>query len=75
MEAVATVMALHHRTAPPTVGLRAPDPELGALDHVTTARPLTANGRGPLTAISTSFGFGGHNAVLVLRAAPGRRAA
>ncbi|MET9413983.1 beta-ketoacyl-ACP synthase II [Streptomyces klenkii] len=75
VEAVATVMALHHRTAPPTVGLRDPDPELGALDHVTTARPLTAPGPGPLTALSTSFGFGGHNAVLVLRAASGGRAA
>ncbi|WP_406327072.1 beta-ketoacyl-[acyl-carrier-protein] synthase family protein [Streptomyces sp. NBC_00203] len=70
VEAVATVMALRHRLAPPTVGLRTPDPELGAVAHIRTARPLAAGTAGPLTALSTSFGFGGHNAALVLRTCP-----
>jgi len=34
---------------------------------IRTARPLTASGR-PLTGLSTSFGFGGHNAAIVLAA-------
>lgn len=70
VEAVATVLALRHRQAPPTVGLTTPDPALGPLTHLTAARPLARGGRGGPAALSTSFGFGGHNAALVLRAAP-----
>lgn len=70
VEAVATVQALRYATAPPTVGLREPDEQLGPLMHVLSARPLTEGGRG-LVGVSTSFGFGGHNAVLVLRAPHG----
>jgi 3-oxoacyl-[acyl-carrier-protein] synthase II len=67
VEAVATVMAMRRSVAPPTLNLTEPDPELG-LDYVPLeARALERNGR-PLTAISTSFGFGGHNAVLCLEA-------
>jgi 3-oxoacyl-[acyl-carrier-protein] synthase II len=68
VEAVATVVALARETAPPTLNLEQPDPELD-LDFVPLqARPLERNGR-PLTALSNSFGFGGHNAVLCLEAA------
>ncbi|MEU4895757.1 beta-ketoacyl-ACP synthase II [Streptomyces sp. NPDC044780] len=70
VEAVATVLALRHRQAPPTVGLATPDPALGPLTHLTTARPLARGGPGGPVALSTSFGFGGHNAALVLRGAP-----
>jgi 3-oxoacyl-[acyl-carrier-protein] synthase II len=67
VEAVATVMAMRRAIAPPTLNLTEPDPELG-LDYVPLeARALERNGR-PLAAISTSFGFGGHNAVLCLEA-------
>jgi len=69
VEAVATVLALRDRIAPPTLNLEEPDPELD-LDYVPLhARPLDVNGRAPV-ALSNSFGFGGHNAVLVLRGAP-----
>jgi 3-oxoacyl-[acyl-carrier-protein] synthase II len=65
VEVVATVLALVHRSAPPTVGYEEPDEGLD-LDYAGDgARPLTRNGRPP-TAISNSFGFGGHNAVLCL---------
>jgi len=67
VEAIVTLQALRHAVAPPTVGLRTPDERLGALDLIRTARPLTASGR-PLTGLSTSFGFGGHNAAIVLAA-------
>jgi 3-oxoacyl-[acyl-carrier-protein] synthase II len=64
-EAVATIQALRNRVAPPTVNYDEPDPELD-LDYVpVVARPLP-NGNGRLVALSNSFGFGGHNAVVCL---------
>ena len=72
VEAIATVQALGRRTAPPTLGWAERDEGLD-LDYVPgEARALDANGNGaaddPLVAISNSFGFGGHNAVLCVRA-------
>ncbi len=67
VEAVATVGALNAATAPPTLNLTEPDPDLD-LDYVPVdAREMERNGR-PLTAISNSFGFGGHNVVLAMEA-------
>ena len=63
LEAVFTILALHERTAPPTVNLDNQD-EAIPLDVVTSPRPL---GDGPLLAISNSFGFGGHNSVVAFR--------
>jgi 3-oxoacyl-[acyl-carrier-protein] synthase II len=69
VEAVATILALRDRIAPPTLGLEEPDPELD-LDYVPgVARTLSVPSGRPARAISNSFGFGGHNAVLVLEAA------
>jgi 3-oxoacyl-[acyl-carrier-protein] synthase II len=70
VEAVAALLALRDRVAPPTLGYGEPDPECD-LDYVTDgARPLaarTGNGRGAV-GLSNSFGFGGHNVVLCVRA-------
>ncbi|PPI21043.1 beta-ketoacyl-[acyl-carrier-protein] synthase II [Rathayibacter sp. AY1B1] len=63
LEAIFTVLALHERTAPPTINLFEQDPQI-LLDVVTSPRAL---GDGPLVAISNSFGFGGHNAVAAFR--------
>ncbi|MGX5680275.1 beta-ketoacyl-[acyl-carrier-protein] synthase family protein [Schumannella luteola] len=63
LEAIFTILALHNRTAPPTINLTEQDPEI-PLDVVTSPRPL---GDGPLLAISNSFGFGGHNSVVAFR--------
>lgn len=63
IEAVFTILALHHRTAPPTINITEQDPEI-PLDVVTSPRPL---GDGGLLALSNSFGFGGHNAVIAFR--------
>jgi 3-oxoacyl-[acyl-carrier-protein] synthase II len=63
LEAIFTILALHNRTAPPTINLTEQDPEI-PLDVVTSPRAL---GSGPLLAISNSFGFGGHNAVAAFR--------
>jgi 3-oxoacyl-[acyl-carrier-protein] synthase II len=63
LEAIFTILALRDRTAPPTINLTEQDPAI-PLDVVTSPRPLPD---GPLLAISNSFGFGGHNAVLAFR--------
>lgn len=63
IEALFTVMALHTRTAPPTINLNNQDPEI-ILDVVTEPRALP---EGDIVAISNSFGFGGHNAVVAFR--------
>lgn len=63
LEAIFTILAIHNRTAPPTINLTEQDPEI-PLDVVTSPRAL---GDGPLLAISNSFGFGGHNAVVAFR--------
>ena len=67
VEAIATIEALRRGVAPPTVGWAERDEELD-LDYVPgEARQLDRNGD-RLIAISNSFGFGGHNAVLCLAA-------
>jgi 3-oxoacyl-[acyl-carrier-protein] synthase II len=68
VEAIATILALRARLIPPTLGWAERDGELD-LDYVPDrARPLELpDGRRPI-AISNSFGFGGHNAVLCLEA-------
>lgn len=63
IEAVFTILALKERTAPPTINLDNQDPEI-PLDVVTSPRTLP---EGPILAISNSFGFGGHNAVIAFR--------
>ena len=63
LEALFTVLAVHERTAPPTINLDNQDEEI-PLDVVTSPRDL---GQGPQLAISNSFGFGGHNAVVAFR--------
>lgn len=60
IEAAITVLALHHGLLPGTCNLATPDPEID-LELVRTAAPAT-----PGLALSTSFGFGGLNAALVI---------
>ena len=62
VEAVATVLAVRDQFFPPTINYEQPDPACD-LDYVPN------EGRsGPINAaISNSFGFGGHNAVLAFR--------
>jgi 3-oxoacyl-[acyl-carrier-protein] synthase II len=68
VEAVATVLALGERIAPPTIGWEEQEEGLD-LDYVPGGpRDLPSNGHRPV-AISNSFGFGGHNAVICLEAA------
>lgn len=57
LEAVATVLALHHRISPPTINLDNQDPQV-ELDIATKARDLPL---GDIVALNNSFGFGGAN--------------
>ncbi len=63
VEAVMTVLAVYDRSAPMTINLENQDPEI-PLDVVTSERKLPG---GDIVALSNSFGFGGHNAVVVVR--------
>jgi len=63
IEAIFTVLALHERTAPPTINLDEQDPQID-LDVVVSPRSLAGSN---ILAISNSFGFGGHNAVVAFR--------
>jgi nodulation protein E len=63
LEFVATVLALRHGIAPPTINYTEPDPEC-ALDYV----PNTARQMRIRAALSNSFAFGGLNAILAVRA-------
>lgn len=65
VEALITALAVHRGVLPPTRNLVHPDPEID-LRHITAPEAADIG-----VAISNSFGFGGHNACLVLRA-PGR---
>ncbi len=63
VEAIFTILALYEGIIPPTRNLTDPDPEI-TLDVVTSPRELAGEN---ILAISNSFGFGGHNAVVVFR--------
>ncbi|MED4256512.1 beta-ketoacyl-ACP synthase II [Priestia megaterium] len=62
VEAIALAMSLKEGIVPPTINLENPDP-LCDLDYVPAiARQVKMN-----TGLSNSFGFGGHNAAIVLK--------
>ncbi len=62
VEAIVCIKALQEGILPPTINYETPDPDCD-LDYVpNTARRLSIQ-----TAMSNSFGFGGHNACLILR--------
>ena len=62
LEAAACVQAIAHNILPPTINYNTPDPEC-TLDYV----PNTAQEAEVNVAMSNSFGFGGHNGVIVLK--------
>ena len=62
IEAIASVLALHHGLLPPTINYETPDPECD-LDYI----PNQARKQDVELALSNAFGFGGTNATLVFR--------
>lgn len=63
VESIACALAIKHGVIPPTINLE--DPDEGCNIDLTA---LTAKERKVTTCLNNSFGFGGHNASLVLRA-------
>lgn len=62
VELIATVLTMNNGIIPPTINYEVPDPECD-LDYVPNqARKAPVN-----VAMSESFGFGGHNAVLIVK--------
>lgn len=62
VEAIACIQAILDSVVPPTINLMTPDPDCD-LDYVpNTARPMNVD-----YALSNSFGFGGHNACILLK--------
>jgi 3-oxoacyl-[acyl-carrier-protein] synthase II len=62
VEVCVTALAMRDGFLPPTINLTDPDPECD-LDYI----PNVGREADVRVAVSNSFGFGGHNAVLVLR--------
>jgi 3-oxoacyl-[acyl-carrier-protein] synthase II len=62
IEAAICILVIQHGIIPPTINLTHPDPECD-LDYV----PNVARRAKVTTALSNSFGFGGHNSILVFR--------
>jgi 3-oxoacyl-[acyl-carrier-protein] synthase II len=62
VEATFSVLAVHNGVLPPTINYEDPDPECD-LDYI----PNESREADARVAVSNSFGFGGHNATIVLR--------
>lgn len=62
IEAIATVKAIQEQFAPPTINYETPDPDCDLNYIPNVAQECSIN-----TALSNTFGFGGHNAVICIR--------
>lgn len=61
VELIVSALAIHHSTVPPTINLENPDPQCD-LDYT----PMTPKEMNVNYAMSNSFGFGGHNATVII---------
>jgi 3-oxoacyl-[acyl-carrier-protein] synthase II len=66
VEAIASIMSVVNDIVPPTINFRFPDPEIDPDLNLTIAK---AQKRKVNIAISNTFGFGGHNASIVIKKA------
>jgi len=64
IEGIATILAVKHNLVPPTINHSTPDPDIDPRLNLTlnTMQKRTVN-----VAISNTFGFGGHNAAVIIR--------
>jgi 3-oxoacyl-[acyl-carrier-protein] synthase II len=62
VEFVISALAVREGTVPPTINYKTPDPELD-LNYT----PNTAQKHALRSALSNSFGFGGHNVTLAVK--------
>lgn len=68
VEAIITIMAVVHNIVPPTINFKTPDPDIDQKINLTINK---AQSRNINYAISNTFGFGGHNASVVIKKADG----
>jgi len=66
VEAIAAILAVKNDIVPPTINFRVPDPDI---DQNLNLTANTAQNRTVNAAISNTFGFGGHNASIIIRKA------
>ena len=66
IEAIAAIMSVVHDIVPPTINFKVPDPEIDQKLNLTLNK---AQKRKVNYAISNTFGFGGHNASVVVKKA------
>ena len=66
LESIFSVLAIHHRMAPPTINIEDMEENLGIDVVRDVARPLPA---GDVAVLNNSFGFGGHDVAVVFRSA------
>jgi 3-oxoacyl-[acyl-carrier-protein] synthase II len=66
IEAIASIMASINNIVPPTINFKVPDP---SIDQNLNITPNTAQKRQINFAVSNTFGFGGHNASIVIKKA------
>ncbi len=66
VEAIAAIMALVNDIVPPTINFKVPDPDIDQNLNLTANK---AQKRKVNIAISNTFGFGGHNASIVIKKA------
>jgi 3-oxoacyl-[acyl-carrier-protein] synthase II len=64
LEAILTILSVHHRTVPATINLDDQDPAIPL--NVVSGQALTLPD-GDIAALNNSFGFGGHNVALAIR--------
>ncbi len=66
VEAIAAIMAVVHDIIPPTINFSVPDPQIDPNLNIT---PNAAQERKVTFALSNTFGFGGHNASIIVKKA------
>lgn len=64
VEAIACILALNNQTVPPTINFSEPDPNIDEKLNLTLHK---AQKREIRTALSNTFGFGGHNASVIFK--------
>ncbi len=64
IETIASIMAVVHNIIPPTINFKVPDP---AIDQNLNITPNIAQNKEVRIAINNTFGFGGHNASVVIK--------
>jgi len=64
VEAITAIMSIVHGVIPPTINFQVPDPDIDQNLNLTLNKAQTRNVN---VAISNTFGFGGHNASVVIK--------